>query len=249
MSTPPLIRYRSFFLHKEGNTPDEYEDAFAANLKTGRFAIADGATESSFAGLWAELLVEGFVASRKGESKQGWVGPLQDSWAKAVDSLNLEWFNEEKRAGGAYAAFLGLSLKKPVADQEGRWQAVAVGDCCMFQVRDQRLMCAYPVTRSAQFSNRPTLLGSRAVSNRDDALGDAKKRVGRWRSGDTLFLMSDAMAQWFLRCREARRRPWEILLNKFSDQQGDNALTAFVKELRQGKELANDDVTIAVIYF
>ena len=44
--------YRPFRLQKRGNRLDEYEDACAGDATLGRFAIADGATESSFAGQW-----------------------------------------------------------------------------------------------------------------------------------------------------------------------------------------------------
>jgi hypothetical protein len=57
--TTTAIHWSSFSLHKDGNRPDEYEDAFAGNPKVGRFAVADGASESSFAALWAKLLVDG----------------------------------------------------------------------------------------------------------------------------------------------------------------------------------------------
>jgi hypothetical protein len=64
--TTTAIRWRAFALHKDGNRPDEYEDAYAGNPRVGRFAVADGASESSFAALWAKLLVDGFVATREG---------------------------------------------------------------------------------------------------------------------------------------------------------------------------------------
>ena len=46
---------------KSGNTASEYEDAYAVKPEALRFAVADGASETSFARQWAELLVEGFV--------------------------------------------------------------------------------------------------------------------------------------------------------------------------------------------
>ena len=58
-------------LPKRGHSADEFEDAFAFDPAAGRYAVADGASESSFAGLWARLLVEGFI-----RPKPGWLlGP------------------------------------------------------------------------------------------------------------------------------------------------------------------------------
>ena len=50
---------RTFWLPRRGNSPDEYEDAFAVDDASGRYAVADGATEGCFTGLWARLLGRG----------------------------------------------------------------------------------------------------------------------------------------------------------------------------------------------
>jgi hypothetical protein len=248
MTATPAIHWRAFSLHKDGNAPEEYEDAFAGNLKSGRFAVADGATESSFARLWAELLVEGFVATREVRTAVGWLPPLQRSWAAAVDRLDLDWFGEEKRRLGAFATFLGLSLKKPQEGRDGRWKAVAVGDCCIFQVREDRLLGAFPVSRSMDFGNRPALLGARSSANgHDDPLARAKQKIGRWQAGDRFFLMTDAAAQWFLRHDEEQRKPWQSVLSRLAEPNGTDALTAYVEQLRREDVLKNDDITLLVI--
>jgi len=56
-----------FCCPKSGNSLEEYEDAWAhrqTRTPVGiRVAVADGATESSFAKLWAALLAESYVRS------------------------------------------------------------------------------------------------------------------------------------------------------------------------------------------
>jgi hypothetical protein len=248
MPATPTIRWRSFALHREGNRPEEYEDAFAGNPETGRFAVADGASESSFASLWAKLLVDGFAGRRKGPSPDGWLTPLRQRWAKEVDHLDLDWFAEEKRQLGAFATFLGLSLKKPGPEGSGGWKALAVGDCCLFQIGDNRLKAAFPLRRSADFDNRPLLLCSRAVGNDPaDPLSRARKWGGRWKTGDRFFLMTDALAQWFLGRREERRKPWKALVRRLAEPDATVALTGFVERLRRRGALANDDVTLLVV--
>ena len=51
---------QGFAVPKAGNREADYEDAFA--IAEHRVAIADGATESSFARAWAEALVSGFAS-------------------------------------------------------------------------------------------------------------------------------------------------------------------------------------------
>jgi hypothetical protein len=190
MTAVPVLRWSVFTLPKEGHSPEEYEDAFAG--KGGRFALADGASESSFACEWANLLVEGFVASGESVIAPSWLNPLRQRWAAQVDGLELEWYGEEKRRLGAFATFLGLIVKKPRQAKEGQWKALAVGDSCLFQVRQDRLLRAFPVRRSGDFGNRPPLLGSRCPAGRQ---AQAQVRFGKWERGDRFFLMTDALAE------------------------------------------------------
>jgi len=242
MTATSAIHWRSFVLHKDGNAPDEYEDAFAGNPASGRFAVADGASESSFASLWAKLLVDGFIAAR-GRTTLNWLLPLQKRWADAVDHLELDWFGEEKREQGAFATFLGLVVQKGQAGQ-GRWRAVVVGDCCLFHVRKDTLLASFPILRSTDFGNRPPLLCSRVVAGKD-GLAKAKRAVGKWEKGDRFFLMTDALAEWFLHRHEQQRRPWESLHRRLAEPNG--SLTAYIERLRSQKELKNDDVTLLTI--
>ena len=45
---------------KQGNRTEECEDEFEASPETGHFAVADGATEASYAQEWARILVKAF---------------------------------------------------------------------------------------------------------------------------------------------------------------------------------------------
>ena len=67
MNTPAAKEYdiKVFSCPKLGNSHEEYEDAWAhRHTRTPggiRVAVADGATESSFAKLWAALLAQSYV--------------------------------------------------------------------------------------------------------------------------------------------------------------------------------------------
>src|SRR5581483_6124726 len=128
------------------------------------FAVADGASESSFAALWAQLLVEGFTHPAKREDPESdWLAPLSERWAAAVDGRPLPWYAEAKREQGAFATLLGLVFRRPATalGGGGRWRALAVGDSCLFQVRQDQLVKSFPVNCSQEFGNRPALLCSR----------------------------------------------------------------------------------------
>jgi hypothetical protein len=204
--------------------------------------VADGASESSFAGLWARLLTEGFVQA-EADAANGWLGPLRRRWAAEVEPLELPWYAEEKREQGAFATFLGLVIRPPRESLGGRWQALAIGDSCLFQVRQDHLLAAFPVECAADFSNVPQLLRSRATG----AGTKPKVEWGKWEPGDRLFLMTDALAQWFLSRHEAKANPWHSLARRLEHPDAQVVLTEYIGKLRDQKELKNDDVTVILV--
>src|SRR5262245_6886802 len=107
----PTMEFRTLWLPKRGNAVDEYEDASAGDPARGRFAIADGATESAFAGIWARLLVEGFVRDDVPHLGRWthWLPPLQERLLTEVGGQEMPWYAESKLEEGAFATFLGLA--------------------------------------------------------------------------------------------------------------------------------------------
>ena len=114
---------------------------------------------------------------------------------------------------GAFATFLGLVVKEKndlLCDERRHWQAVAIGDSCLFHVRAGRLERAFPIECSGDFGNTPWLVGSRVPPC--DALAQREVRAeGDCCTDDRLWLMTDALAKWFLEEHEAKARPWETL--------------------------------------
>jgi len=241
-----FLRWHSFGLPKQGHTADEYEDALAGDAQRGRFAVADGASEALYAGLWARLLVQGFVhppADARPESR--WLSQLQRHWASQVDGLALPWYAEAKRTQGAFATFLGLVVKPSPGRVSGRWWARAVGDCNFFQVRDEHLFTSFPIAHAADFGNRPDLLCSRP-SQPPRGQGTCRQGEGHWQQGDWLLLMTDALAHWFLRRVEAEAKPWQVLQQLLVGPPRPNP-TAVMQRLRAQEGLRNDDVSLILV--
>ncbi len=234
-----------FWRPKQGNTLDEYEDAFAGAPDKGLFAIADGATESSFAGSWARRLVKAFIhpCSEKAFTWATWLPPLQEQWAAEMGTRVLPWYAETKLAQGAFATFLGLAIEGALTG--GKWHAVAVGDSCLFQVRNGCLLKSFPCTRSDEIGSMPWLVGSRSPPEEVE-LKKGARAEGDWLAGDSLWLMTDALAQWFLERVEAGEMPWAVAKGPLADPTGA-CFTAWIEDLRNGGALRNDDVTLAVV--
>lgn len=235
MPDPDVFCWRGFSLPKRGNTPEECEDAFAGDPLAGRFAIADGASESAFAGAWAKVLVDACVARPRRWSS--WLPSAQTRWRELFEHEDMPWFVESKFEQGAFAALLGVALAPAGKASRRLWKARAVGDCCLFHIREGSLLRAFPMTRSADFGNQPPLLGSRTRPPRRE------RTRGDWREKDFLLLMSDALAQWFLLQAENGGRPWEELFLLQTEQD----FAQKIDELRDRQELRNDDVTLLTI--
>jgi serine/threonine protein phosphatase PrpC len=246
-NAPPL-RWQAFHVHKRGNAPDEYEDAFAGDLAQGRFAVADGASESSFAATWAKLLVEGFVdAAGKPWRTMDWLDSLRQRWAAEVDSRLLPWYAEDKREQGAFATLLGVAFRKAkTKTQPPVWRALVVGDSCLFRMRAGQLRQTFPLTRSGDFGNLPSLLGSRDRPT-DTPSQVIKRARGRWRPGDRFLLMTDALAEWMLRQNEQNGRPGAEIDRLLAQSAPQDAFAAWIEERRDRHGLRNDDVTLLIL--
>lgn len=245
-----ITAVHTLLLPKRGNSDAEYEDFFDSDKSCGRFAIADGASQSMFSARWAQLLVEGFVKSPEKQPAPwtDWLPRLQESWNEQTSNEPLPWYAETKLNEGAFATFLGLVVEPANMWNLWRksWKARAVGDACLFQVRGGQLERAFPMKVSADFDSSPFLVGSRSTVDESLAKKSAKDR-GNWISGDKFWLMTDAIGEWFLKEHENGNKPWECLEPFMETPMPNQAFVDWIDDLRNRQELRNDDVTIALI--
>jgi Protein phosphatase 2C len=232
-----------FCCPKSGNSVEEYEDAWAhrqTRTPAGlRVAVADGATESSFAKLWAVLLAESYVRSElAGAEFLARLQPARRLWRRRLAGRPLPWFASEKAGQGAFAAFLGLQIDA----HTNRWTALAVGDCCLMQVDDvgegMRVLTAFPLQESSQFTMSPYLIGSRSDGEPPHERIQISK--GSLRDGDMLLLATDAVAAWLLKQHEAGRPLWKWLYRKLRTPESFAAMVAYGRK----HGLRNDDFTL-----
>jgi hypothetical protein len=153
----------------------------------------------------------------------------------------MPWDVEAKFQEGAFATLLGLTVGRG-RDSRLLWRAQAVGDSCLLQTREDRLYRAFPVKRSADFDNRPALLASRPPPLYSPRCRRFRAR-GSWRPGNIFLLMTDALAQWFLKEIESGSDPWANLKAAESPE----AFAALVVELRAAGRLHKDDSTLVRI--
>jgi hypothetical protein len=247
----------SFWLPRAGNDAAEYEDAFQPH-KDGRhsarrlrFAMADGASESMLSGRWADVLTRTWCKAPRNrivevlaDATGQWDGQLA---AYLADRQRLDrpiqWFEEPGLDKGAFATFLGLHFTTRRSNV-GSWLAIALGDTCLFHVRGEELLSAFPVKASADFGSSPKLVPSKPADVESVAL-HVEERHGEWHSGDLFVLATDALSAWFLAEVEAGRQPWEQVLGFTA--RGQAAFAEWANGLRAQGRLRNDDVTVTRI--
>jgi len=160
---PAFVDITAASIPKQGHRSDENEDAWAARSSSSRVqaCVADGATESVYARLWAQSLVQAFVervvadehvtdeagaphrrvsGAHASKHLHETVPSAREAWSEAVDAKTgtVPWYVEAKQRQGAFATVLGLLLTHSApgdsnSAEAGRFAAVSVGDCGLFQ--------------------------------------------------------------------------------------------------------------------
>ncbi|WP_127534553.1 protein phosphatase 2C domain-containing protein [Paenibacillus kobensis] len=245
------IESECFLLPKAGNRSDEYEDASHSSTQVHketticRFAIADGASESSYADLWANLLVSGYCYGRFGGIQiHRAISPLSKAWQKKTNGKSLPWYAQEKLSSGAFSTLAGITFRFAADDESAAFDAMAVGDSCIFHVRGDTMVASFPLSTADDFRRRPVLISSNAANN-----VQLKEFVRLWsgtaEAGDVFWLMTDALACWLL-TRYEEDRSVIRLIHQLADEHDFNHLV-HEERRRPHREgyfyLRNDDVT------
>jgi hypothetical protein len=235
----PFEVVNSFHCEKLGNDPAQWEDAYVADPESGRAAIADGAGEGIFCRAWADLLSAGVVADAPDVTQlTAWVARKRTDWIKRIDYPNLNWSKQAKAdSTGAAATLLGLKVG-PLTTTGGRvWRALAVGDACLFWVRDGQLRLSFPLACGEQLGSAPDLL--RTLPSRREPL--PLTAGGVCLPGDLFFLATDAVAGHLFRLAESGQPVGKYAELSAADWKQE------ATDLRRAGGMVNDDCTLLVL--
>jgi serine/threonine protein phosphatase PrpC len=228
----PTVAHRILAAPKAGSDAAS-EDAADAHVEAWpvRAAVADGATESAFSGLWARTLVVELLArsTTTAEAFEAAVEAGRAEWAAAVARRldDRPWYVRAKAEEGAFATVLSVTLH-----EDGAWTGLAVGDCCLFHLRDGAVIATWPYEDPDAFTHRPSLVPSR----RTRPVPAPRTTTGDWEPGDALLLATDAVAAWLL-----RRDAASVL------DTDPSAFGRAVQTARKKGALRNDDATLLVL--
>ena len=240
-------QFKSITLPKFGNTVDENEDNLLEPSKPEiesnflvQFAISDGATESSFSKEWSDLLVSAY--KNKPFDKEHLpitVKIISERWKSIATAIEMPWYAEQKAEKGAFATFLGLTVNR----EDNTFETVAIGDCALFQIRDDELIFTFPISSIEDFNNTPNLIASNEMYQTDFEK-NAIYSNGTIQSKDIMFLATDALAALILK----QSKIWKHLKMMFEKKDEDH-FKNWLNKLRKANKIKNDDVTLLMIKF
>lgn len=244
-----------FSIPKKGSLPRENEDSFfphEVEIKRNHLsvAIADGASEGFLSKLWSKILTISYVYfDRTDLDMRQFTDFCIDIYNYQMDTYiqkrkernnPLKWFEENLMIKGSFSTLLGVTFVNS-SPTGGRWKSYSVGDSCLFQLRDN-LIDVFPMMDSSNFGNSPDLISSNPAYNLE-LESKVKVKTGHFLFGDSFYLMTDAIANWFITQIAEEKRPW-VTLDEFLEVDYDG-LNEYINHLRGENRLKNDDVTIA----
>ena len=238
------ISVTGYIYSKESELFSDCADRYAVNSANHKFAISDGVTKSFFPSFWAETLVNEFVDSGKDIiSENELISKAQKKWHALISEIvqrpGIKWFtrNAFNRGEAGLATLVTLQL----ISEEQSWRAEALGDTFLFFVpenkttNDQGLILLSSMPQPIQFDNFPdyyTSIGGGHNGIKKDASGTIVN--------GTFYLMTDALAEWFINGKEDATRKIEKLKNQSDFEQ-------LVQQERASRKLDNDDSAILII--
>ena len=247
----PFI-YRVYWYPKDEGSPQAYEDAYTIRPDTSRIAVSDGASSTIFSSRMAQLLTASVTASPLDVNDplalEAWLSGLKAEWKETFDFKSLPWNQRGKlkQYGGGAATLLWIELfpstDSPPANQGPyRLRGFAIGDCCLFHIRNGELLSTFPIQSLEEFGNDPkTLSATRKIEIEQIAFET-------WESecevGDLIVLATDAIAQWFYRQID---RGDEIDWHAF-DQLSSEEWESCVRQMRNEDKMRHDDTTLLLL--
>ncbi|MCS7256092.1 MAG: protein phosphatase 2C domain-containing protein [Thermomicrobium sp.] len=239
-------------------------------------AVADGTSEGAYSRLWARALVEQLNASERRRwcrnfpnRKQWFERFIDEAGQKFSKDLpeHRPWYIEASLERGVSAT---LAIAR-VDRKNHKLSLAAVGDCCIAYWFEGERPCSWPLQNSRAFHNAPatvTWMPFCSALNPPVELYVRNLDIHDSRS-ISIALMTDALALWFVRELENGGTPHERLLElaatqavgltsprrsrrglaklAASPERACEHFTAWVRELRQRKQLRDDDTTLVLL--
>jgi serine/threonine protein phosphatase PrpC len=243
----------AFSLPKIGEAKSTNQDRYDRSQDGSLIALADGAGSSLYPGQWAEILVKSFCQATDNpipaiqDCHHDWLTCPQAEWRRYyLDKLqapNRKWWqggSEQKACG--FSTFLGLRLDRRQSKTQDHhpkwsWQAVAIGDSCLFKLDVATQQLSVFPNHTAQTFKRTTQCFA-SLPEFDSFVPQFIE--GECQAGDIFLLATDALSHWLLSDYEQQGDAWQQWFGIKTAKDFTRAVT----QLRHQQLIQNDDTTL-----
>ena len=235
------IKIKGFITSKKSELYSDCADNYAVNPDLHKFAISDGVSKSFFPKVWSEILVNKYV-NQKDWKDEECITESQKEWQSKIDKIvnqpETKWFTKSQynRKEPALATFVGLQF----FESEQKWEAYALGDSFLFFIQKDSEGIEIKLSSKPEptvFDNFPdyfTSIGDKTQK------GNPEIKKNNLISEGTFYLMTDALAEWFLENTEHAK---QTLHNIKTQEQ----YLETIENERKANRLNDDDSAVLII--
>lgn len=243
-----LFEHRAYWLPKDVQDPNAYEDAFYVDADRGMAAICDGVSSSLFSGRWAGIMAKAVVEDtpevNNPQAMEAWLKKYRDAWSASIDQTSLAWHQKPKLLEGGATTLLWVAVTGGGAaggiTRPYQVRAYCVGDCCLFHARGGQVLQTFPIQDSSRFEENPQVIHS--VPKRTETVSFEAMET-QCNPGDLLVMCTDAVAAWSMRQLESGNGvDWDSHWNTTAEQ-----WQQWLIGVRESNQIRYDDSTMVLI--
>lgn len=234
------IRIKGFITSKKSELYSDCADNYAINQENNKFAISDGVSKSFFPKVWSDILVKKYVDQKDWKDEE-FIIECQKEWQAKIDEIvsqsDVKYYtrNAYNRKAPALATFVGLQF----LESDQKWIAQALGDSFLFFIPKGSTEIEIKLSTKPEpivFDNFPDYLSSIGISHK----GDKKPIKGEKIKEGTFYLMTDALAEWFLLNTEQAKQTLDNIKTQ------EQYLETIANE-RNANRLNDDDSAVLIL--
>ncbi|AJA69760.1 hypothetical protein MYRA21_2648 [Myroides sp. A21] len=235
------INIKGFITSKKSELYSDCADNYAVNIEHNKFSISDGVSKSFFPKIWSDILVNKYVNQKDWKDNNEFIVESQKEWQSKIDEIvnqpETKWFTKSQynRKDPALATFVGLQF----LESDQKWIAQALGDSFLFFIPKGSTEIEIKLSTKPEpivFDNFPDYLSSIGGSHK----GEKKPIKGEKIKEGTFYLMTDALAEWFLLNTEQAKQTLDNIKTQ------EQYLETIANE-RNANRLNDDDSAVLIL--
>lgn len=235
------INIKGFITSKKSELYSDCADNYAINIEHNKFSISDGVSKSFFPKIWSDILVNKYVNQKDWKDNNEFIVESQKEWQSKIDEIvnqpETKWFTKSQynRKDPALATFVGLQF----LESDQKWIAQALGDSFLFFIPRGSTEIEIKLSTKPEpivFDNFPDYLSSIGSSHK----GEKKSIKGEKIKEGTFYLMTDALAEWFLLNTEQAKQTLDNIKTQ------EQYLETIANE-RNANRLNDDDSAVLIL--